>query len=136
MDRVRVWTTPHGIVFRVFGLRINVSRSVSWDMYRVIQYRVSWRPRHGTKRGFTFGIMRPEPYVEPYVDRVLDRTLTEWNADHVARMRESGRVCSLCHTVHGPIDHCPGLDPCPACGRMTGTCVHTDPAYGWNRVNA
>ena len=99
---MRLWFTRYGFSVRVFGFRFNVSRSGSADMYRTVQYRVSWRPFHGTKRGITFGVMRPDPYVVPYVTHVLN--------------------AAVCDVVERG---------CPACGRAVGTCVHTDPLYGW-----
>jgi len=80
MKHVRLWSTEYGFTVRVFGFRVNVSRSESAGMYRDVAWRVSWRPYHGTLRGFTFGVTRPRPYRPPYVDRVLADAVADVDA--------------------------------------------------------
>ena len=127
MKHVRVWSTDYGFSVRVFGFRVNVSRSRSAGMYRDVQYRVSWRPFHGTLRGFTFGVTYPRPYRPSYVDRALRDvesrdTYAPWRCDIgdaiMRRDRDGNTECpireSCVRPMHGGYDACYAHDAADA----------------------
>jgi hypothetical protein len=122
MKTITMWRTHGGFAVRVFGFRVNVTRSISADMYRTVQYRVSYRPgRTGTKRGITFGIMRSVPYNPPVPYRrptcfacgawagtcghttAYAAMNAEWNRMDAERVTGCGPDCSGCDVCAAPI---------------------------------